>query len=203
MSDPKKVTLKSVNSLIEALESGQTLLIQAIKTVNPAKVQLEFAEKMTNMEDNASALLGMFNQSDERFSSGARRAWLTSQIVDVAKHLNLNCGDDAPWVMDKERGKEVLPFGIINPAVAGKRFRVKVSETLEPTEYQAEHVETAAKRKGAEGEFITCGGKHIFSNTEVVAITGDDAPKHVYLPSDTEGATANVGGNAIKDEVGL
>tara|TARA_R110002051_G_C8743899_1_gene499449 strand:- start:1190 stop:1792 length:603 start_codon:yes stop_codon:yes gene_type:complete len=194
----KKATVKSVNSLIEALKSGETLLVQALKTQNPEKVQLEFAEKMTSLEDNASALLGMFNASDSRFSSGARRAWLTAQIVEVGKFLNINCGDDGNWVMDKERGKEVIPFGILNPSAAGKRFRVKVAETTEPTEYQAENAETSAKRKGAEGEHILHNGQYIFSNTEVVLCSDDIAPVHVFLTADAVTANSTAG---IKDEV--
>jgi len=156
---------------------------------------------MTNVDDNASALLGMFNQSDDRFSSGARRAWLTSQIADVGRILNINCGDDADWVMDKERGKEVLPLGILNPNVGGKFFHVKIEETTIPSEYQADNVETSAKRKGKDGDFITNNGDHIFSNTNVVLMPEGETPTHVLLTADV--ATVATVAQAVKDEVGL
>lgn len=196
----QQATVKSVNSQLEALMSGETLLVQAVKTVNPEKVQLEFAEKMANIEDNAGALLGMFNASDERFSSGARRAWLTAQIAEVGAILNINCGDDAAWEIDVERNKEILPIGILNPTAKGMRFRVKVVETTTPTEYQAANAEKAAKRKGAEGEHILHNGEYIFSNTDVVLKEGDVAPEHVFLASDESPVTKTLG---IKDEVGM
>ena len=194
----KKATVQSVNAQIEALEAGQTLLVQVLKTSNPDKVQLEFAEKTRGIENSPSALLGLLNASDDRFSSGARRAWKTAQIVDVAKLMNINCGDDASWVTDPDRGKEVLPLGILNPTIMGYRCRVQILETVEPTEYQADNVETSAKRKGAEGEHILHNGQYIFSNTEVTLIKGDEAPTHVTLEADTSKVGVGAG---IVDEV--
>ena len=191
----------NISEKLSALKTGETLLVQALKTKNPNKVQLEFAERVRSVEGNAGSLLGMLNKSDDRFSSGARRAWITSEIADVAELLDINVGDDADWTLTPE-GKDVLPIGSLNPTISGMRMRLQINETVEPTEWQAENIDTAAKRKGADGEFIKHKGQFIFSNTNVVLMNGDDTPEHVVLTADTAPVAATVGAK-IMDEVGL
>ena len=189
----------NIDQKLSALQTGETLLVQALKTKNPNKVQLEFAEKVRSTVGNAGSLLGMLNKSDDRFSSGARRAWLTAEINDVSELLDINVGDDADWGLTPT-GKDALPIGILNPMIHGMRARLQINETVEPTEWQADNIETAAKRKGAEGEFITFKGQHIFSNTDVVLMDNDNAPEHVVLKADTLTVKA---ATPITDEVGL
>ena len=189
----------NIDQKLSALQTGETLLVQALKTKNPNKVQLEFAEKVRSTVGNAGSLLGMLNKSDDRFSSGARRAWLTAEINDVSELLDINVGDDADWGLTPT-GKDALPIGILNPMIHGMRARLQINETVEPTEWQADNIETAAKRKGAEGEFITFKGQHIFSNTDVVLMDADNAPEHVVLKADTLTVKA---ATPITDEVGL
>ena len=191
----------NISEKLSALKTGETLLVQALKTKNPNKVQLEFAERVRSVEGSAGSLLGMLNKSDDRFSSGARRAWITSEIADVAELLDINVGDDADWTLT-DTGKDVLPLGILNPKIHGMRMRLQIQETVEPNEWQADNIETAAKRKGADGDFITHKGQYIFSNTNVVLMNGDDNPEHVVLTADTAPVTATVGAK-IMDEVGL
>ena len=191
----------NIEQQLSALKTGETLLVQALKTKNPNKVQLEFAERIRSVENNAGALLGMFNQSDDRFTSGARRAWLTAEIADVAKLLDINVGDDADWTLTAQ-GKDVLPIGELNPSLEGKRFRVQDVETVEPTEWQAENIDTAAKRKGAEGEFIKHKGQFIFSNTNPVLVDEGENPQHVILTADVA-SVASTASSKIMDEVGL
>ena len=112
--------------------------------------------------------------------------------------LNENVGEDGAWEMNEARGKEVIFFGKLNPVIAGKRVRVIIQETTTPTDYQAENIETSAKRKGAEGAFILSGGKYIFSNTDVTLIGEDQEVKHVMLESDPETVEEN-----INSEVGV
>jgi hypothetical protein len=199
MKDQKVATTQSVKSMLESLQVGDTLLVQAVKTVNPEKVQLEFAEKSRSLDSDPGALAALLNASDSRFSSGARRAWKPVQIVDAAKYFDVNFGDDGAWEMG-ENGKEVLPIGIMNPTMLGYRVRLIIKETITPDEYQAEHVDTSAKRKGAEGAFITHKGHHIFSNTDIVLKKGDEAPEHTLLVADSEEIIER---KRIKDEVGL
>ena len=191
----------NISEKLSALKTGETLLVQALKTKNPNKVQLEFAERVRSVEGNAGSLLGMLNKSDDRFSSGARRAWITSEIADVAELLNINVGDDADWTLTPE-GKDVLPIGKLNPTIHGMRMRLQINETVEPTEWQAENIDTAAKRKGADGDFIKHKGQFIFSNTEVVLMNGDDNPEHIVLTADAAPVAATAGAK-IMDEVGL
>lgn len=196
MAEPK--TAAEVAKMLEGLTSGDTLLVQAIKTANDSKVQLEFAEKMTQLEGNSGALLGLLNASDDRFSSGARRAWMTAEINDIGAKLGINCGDDAAWEHNSQLGRDVLPLGIMNPAISNHRLRVRIAETVIPTDYQKENIEKSAKRKGAEGDFITFEGKYIFSNTEVVPMAGDNDPTHTVLEADSVSVPAGTKG--IVDE---
>ena len=191
----------NIEQQLSALKTGETLLVQALKTKNPNKVQLEFAERVRSVEGNAGSLLGILNKSDARFTSGARRAWMTAEIADVAELLNINVGDDADWTLT-ETGKDVLLLGILNPEIQDMRLRLQINETVEPTEWQAENIDTAAKRKGAEGDFIKHKGQYIFSNTEVVLMKKGENPEHTVLTADSAPVAATASAK-IKDEVGL
>lgn len=195
-------TVESVKQQIANLTPGKSLLVQAVKTTNPSKIQLEFAEKTQGMEGNANALLSMLNASDERFTSGARRAWVTAEITDASKMFGINFGDDADWVMDPNLNKEVLPLGIENPTLNGFELRVQIEETLEGTEWQLQNIETAAKRRGKDGDYITHNGKYIFSNTRVVPLKKGVEPKHVLLQADAATATVDSVDDIIIDETG-
>lgn len=195
-------TVKSVKEQISNLIAGQTLLVQAVKTVNPSKIQLEFAEKTRGLEGNANALLSMLNASDTRFTSGARRAWVTAEIVDASKMFGINFGDDADWTMDPDLNKEVLPLGIMNPELNGFRLRLQIEETTEGTEWQLQNVESAAKRRGADGDYITHKGKYIFSNTRVVPLKEGVEPTHVLLQADTVSIASTTTVDDIVDETG-
>lgn len=195
-------TVESVKQQIANLTPGKSLLVQAVKTTNPSKIQLEFAEKTQGMEGNANALLSMLNASDERFTSGARRAWVTAEITDASKMFGINFGDDADWVMDPNLNKEVLPLGIENPTLNGFELRIQIEETLEGTEWQLQNIETAAKRRGKDGDYITHNGKYIFSNTRVVPLKKGVEPKHVLLQADAATATVDSVDDIIVDETG-
>ena len=54
-------------------------------------------------------------------------------------------------------------------------LRVVINETVEPTAYQIDNIETAAKSKGKDGEFITHKGKYIFSNTSIEWVKADSS----------------------------
>jgi len=195
-------TVESVKQQIANLTPGKSLLVQAVKTTNPSKIQLEFAEKTQGMEGNANALLSMLNASDERFTSGARRAWVTAEITDASKMFGINFGDDADWVMDPNLNKEVLSLGIENPTLNGFELRIQIEEILEGTEWQLQNIETAAKRRGKDGDYITHNGKYIFSNTRVVPLKKGVEPKHVLLQADAATATVDSVDDIIVDETG-
>jgi hypothetical protein len=166
---------------LSTLQAGNSLLVQARKVAG-GKIQLELAEVLTT--SSSVNPLGIFNKSDDRFSSGgARRAWLTAEPADAVETLGIILDDTAEWKTD-EMGRTILPLNILNPvATVGNNthsLRVEVGETTEPTDWQAANLETSAKRAGAGGAFIMHNGNHIFSNTRVAF----DEPNHVFLIAD-------------------
>ncbi len=159
---------------VETLNQGDVLLVAA-KGVKGGKIQLEFAEHITNpYAQSSNALVSLFNKSDKRFSSKPRRAWMSGEKTDMEGLLGIKLSDIGQG--------EIKELNILNPKVKGQRIRVRVYETIEPNDYQKDNVEDTAKRAGSEGDFIFHKGQHIFSNTE--AIMGE--PKHRFLEADVE-----------------
>lgn len=175
---------------LDMIQENQTLLLQARK-VNGAKIQLEFAELIKTSTASANPL-GLFNKSDDRFNVGnkARRAWLTAEQKDASVILGLDLSDSANWTVDS-MGREVLELNVLNPVatVNGTEHRlcVEIVETVEPTEWQAQNLQTSAKRKGKDGDFITHKGMYIFANTRVVF----DKANHILLEPDTTVKVSN------------
>lgn len=148
---------------LNTITKGQTLLVSARK-VSGDKIHLEFAE-IINSQKNLS-VVGEFNKSDDKFSSKARRAWVTAEPVDATELLGVDFGPTAGWYMDTKG--EMLDLNILNPTINGERVQILVRETTEPTDYQKANIETTAKRRGKDGDFVTHQGAYIFSNTTVV-----------------------------------
>jgi hypothetical protein len=167
---------------LNTLNLKDTLLVSARK-INGGKMSLEFAE-IIKAGDRAVSALTLLNASDSRFSGKPRRAWVSAEVVDASKLFNINFGDDAEWEMTP-RG-EMLELNILNPAHNGERFRLQISETTQGTQYQLDNIETSAKRRGKDGEFITHNGDYVFSNTEVVMIGKNEDVTHTYLETDTQ-----------------
>tara|TARA_R110002020_G_scaffold282795_2_gene498446 strand:+ start:422 stop:1009 length:588 start_codon:yes stop_codon:yes gene_type:complete len=164
---------------LESLQQGETLLVAARK-ISGDKIHLEFAESV-QLSDRPASILSILNESDARFSSRARRAWMTAEPNDATKHLGINfsLGNDK-WYMS-EKG-EVLDLNILNPTINGVRCRLVINETTEATEWQANNIETSAKRRGKDGDYITSKGNYIFSNTTIVLT--DETPTHTILDAD-------------------
>ena len=169
---------------LETLTPGNSLLVSSRKVAN-GKIQLEVAEKLESSASNNP--LGSFNKSDDRFSSsGARRAWLTAEINDASELLGL---DLSTGYTVNDKGHEVLMLNVLNPVVLDQALRVQVTETVEPNEYQASNLDSAAKRKGKDGDCITHDGMYIFANTDV--IFGE--PTHTFLQPDNTGKASSNG----------
>ena len=171
---------------LEDLQPNQVLLLTARKVSN-GKIQLEFAEKIQS-KDRPMNALSLLNASDSRFSSGARRAWVTAEPADASERLGINFGDDGEWY-DTEKG-EMMDLMILNPGVDlnGNKvyFRVLITETTEATEWQLDNIERAAKRAGKEGDFITANGQYIFSNTSAVLAPQGVEIAHTFIESDNQ-----------------
>ena len=163
---------------MDTLNPGDTLLVSARK-VNGGKIQLEFAE-IIQTSDRPVSLLTLLNKSDDRFATRARRAWITAEPQDASDMFGINFGDDGEWYMS-DKG-ETMDINLLNPENNEMRMKLRIFESTTPTKYQENNLETAAKRRGKDGDFITHKGDYIFSNTDMV-LTNDEV-KHVLLQSD-------------------
>ena len=181
---------------IEALQPNQTLLVSA-RQVNGGKVQLEFAEKIQATDRPVNALT-ILNASDSRFSSGARRCWVTAEPEDATKQFGVDFSESNEDWYDTEKGM-MLDLNILNPFTnlsgTDYRFRLQVVETVEANEWEAENIDRAAKRAGKDGDYITHEGNYIFSRTQMVLATANQKIAHTFLTPDTAGTqvTANQG----------
>lgn len=177
----------TVNSgSLSALQASNSLLVHA-RRVSGGKLQLELAEVTNTSEPN---IVSMFNKSDSRFSqAGARRAWETVEAQDASDLLGVDLSDNNPGWMTDERGREILPLNILNPTIGGNVLRLQIVETTTPTPYQASNVATTAKRRGADGDFITHGGQYIFSNTKFVFGQVGEIIEHEMLEADVAAPT--------------
>lgn len=164
---------------LETLTPGQTLLVHARK-VNGGKLQLEFAEKLQQADRPVNAL-AVFNKSDDRFSNGAgaRRAWMTVEPSDASEILGVDLTDDSKYDTDA-MGRDIMPLNILNPKAGDHTLRVQIVETVNATAWDAANIETRAKRRGKDGDFITHKGQYIFTQSTVVF----GEPNNVFLEAD-------------------
>ena len=174
---------------LNTLKLGQTLLTR-FRKIEGGFVQMELAEVKEGSRGLSAAFV--FNQSDNRFSrNSARRAWQPATPADVESTLGISVGDDQAWEMD-EMGNEILTVNVLNPVASfeGQDYplRVQIVETTEPTDWQRANINTAAKRKGRDGEFILHDGEYIFTRSNIVF----NEPVDVYLEADTAPVTKAV-----------
>ena len=168
---------------LDTLKAGETLLVNARKVKNN-KIHLEFAEVIKS-GSRPMNVLSLLNKSDERFSSNARRAWVTAEPQDAEDYFDVDFGPRAEWYMG-ERG-EVLDLDILNPTMDNHRCRLIITETTEATDWQNDNLKTAAKRKGKDGDYVTHQGAYVFSNTSVTLTNDEDTSDlHSFLESDTD-----------------
>lgn len=179
---------------LDTLKSGQVLLLNATQ-VKGGKVQLEFAEVINTPGSNTSAnVLRMFNKSDDRFATKARRGWLTSQPEDAEELLGLEEDtladfDEYKTVKVGKKKKSVLELNILNPSIDGDRLVLQITETTKPNDWQRDNKATAAKRRGKDGEYITHNGKKIYSNVDVVL---EEQCQHTLLKADEATSTEDL-----------
>ena len=178
---------------LQGLQINQTLMVSARKVAG-SKIQLEFAEVIEKSSGSVNPL-ALFNKSDSRFSSGgARRAWMTVEPSDASALLGLDLTDSNPgWTTDV-LGREVLALNVLNPQVLiGDELinlKVEVVETTEPTDWQEANKDTAAKRRGKDGDFCYHNGREIYANTRIAF----NKANHVFLEMDSVTAKAKVEG---------
>ena len=163
---------------VDTLNPGETLLCGARKVAS-GKIQLEFAE-IVETSDRPVSLLTLLNKSDDRFATRARRAWITAEPLDASEAFDINFGDDGDWYMS-EKG-EVMDINMLNPTYNDVSMKLRIFETTTPNKWQETNLETSAKRRGKDGDYITHNGEYIFSNTDMVLTDGEVS--HILLESD-------------------
>lgn len=173
------------NVTVNNLPEGKCLLVSGRK-VGGNKIQLEFAEHVISGTQRSA--VGLFNKSDERFKiGGPRRAWMSGEKVDILNALEGQITEQALASIEAQTADEDgkysgVELNILSPTYQGKELRVSVLETTKPNEWEQANVEVAAKRAGADGEFIvTPNGQHIYSRTNVVVVEPGYQPKHTFL----------------------
>ena len=190
---------------IEALQPGQCLLISARKVANGNKVQLAFAEKIQTTDRPMNAL-SLLNASDSRFSSGARRAWVTAEPADASKQFGIDFSDANGVWYETEKG-EMMDLNILMPSVMLNgtkfQFRIQIVESTEANEWESDNIERAAKRAGKDGDYILHNGNYIFSRTQVILATKGQEIKHTILESDTQRVEVPVNQGVELEELDL
>tara|TARA_R110002020_G_scaffold186701_1_gene384764 strand:- start:3764 stop:4363 length:600 start_codon:yes stop_codon:yes gene_type:complete len=190
---------------IEALQPGQCLLLSARKVASGSKIQLAFAEKIQTTDRPMNAL-SLLNASDSRFSSGARRAWVTAEPEDANKQFGIDFSDANGSWYESEKG-EMMDLNILMPAVtlngAEFQFRIQIVESDEANEWENDNIERAAKRAGKNGDYILHNGNYIFSRTQVVLATKGQKINHSILESDTQRVEVPVNQGVELEELDL
>jgi len=166
----------------------KSIVLESAKGVKGGKIQLCFSQ-IVDLGKAPTNLLGMLNESDDRFNQPKPRfAWLSGEASDIKKHFGLD--------LNLAEGEE-LTIGAIDPRVAGddRPLNIQINETTEGSNYDVENFETRAKRAGKDGDFIMHNGMYIYVRTSVVV--GD--PKHVTYENTTRKPVSGTASDAIAD----
>ena len=166
---------------LTTLKLGQTLLTKFRRVAN-GFISIELAEVKEGTNGVSAAFV--FNKSNDKFSRNrARRAWQNGNVQDLQDALNVVLDDSAAWTI-ADNGSEILEVNILNPVALfeGEEFpmRVQIVESIEADDYRASKVDTMAKRKGKDGEFILHDGEYIFTYASIVFVE----PSDLYLTAD-------------------
>ena len=171
---------------LDTLKPNDVLLVQARKVAN-GKIQIEVAE-LIEKDNKLPDVLNLINESDNRFSNGgARRHWATAEQVDSTKYFGIDFMDTANWYMGTSKSGisvELLDLNVLNPVVNDQRCRIIITETITPTDWQADNIEKSAKRKGKDGEFMTHDSNYIFVNSRLVLTNENTKNEHTFLDLD-------------------
>lgn len=170
---------KATEALSE-LKPGQVLAV-AVKHINDSegkdKYQIEFAEKIARPEDgDGISALSIFNADDERFTSGARRVWVSITATQCEKLFGFTLDNDVSH-------KEILT--VLSDYEEGKQeYRIKIREVIEADlpENEIDYKDLRLKRRSKDGPvFFTNKGEKVYSLTELrIYQKGAEVP-HVYL----------------------
>lgn len=201
---------------LNTLKLDQTLLSHVQKAANDS-YQACFIERIdrntappTNESDNDEIdALSILNYGDDRFQQGSKTYVYKRITPESIELLSIKNADGTAFNLDAaifsakttKAGKVVqaCDLNILNPVVSatdhpnvGMRFRVKLVETHEPTQWQADNnghkINPSTKEDLTVTDAATGEIKKIYSAHNVVLSTAN--PKHMLIAHDKVTVTA-------------
>tara|TARA_R110000744_G_scaffold5004_4_gene17672 strand:- start:4927 stop:5586 length:660 start_codon:yes stop_codon:yes gene_type:complete len=207
---------------ITSLKTGQTLLTKVTKT-NTNKIQVEFVERISNpnatasgVSDGFSNALGALNFGDDRFAQtgGVRYHWASIEPEALEIMLEVSgldlVGGEYTFETVNGKQKEAMYLNIANPTcvvdpssgdTTAKRFRIRIVETTDGTDFDVENGRYKTKGKG--GDAVLHNGNYIYNRNQILFaenLSDDVKVPHVFLASDTVSVTSKV---EAMDEVSM
>ena len=207
---------------ITSLKTGQTLLTKVTKT-NTNKIQVEFVERISNpnatasgVSDGFSNALGALNFGDDRFAQtgGVRYHWASIEPEALEIMLEVSgldlVGGEYTFETVNGKQKEAMYLNIANPTcvvdpssgdTTAKRFRIRIVETTDGTDFDVENGRYKTKGKG--GDAVLHNDNYIYNRNQILFaenLSDDVKVPHVFLASDTVSVTSKV---EAMDEVSM
>lgn len=180
------------NSKLSNLKKGEILIVSA-RGVAGGKVQLAFAQKITNPNLRPGSIVGLLNKSDDRFKqeSKPRFAWISGEVADIKAGLGIDLSALAEG--------DTQDLDILNPTMDGEALNIQITETTSGSDFDVANYEKRAKRAGKDGEFIVSSeGDYIYVQSTVVP----GEAKHVFLTGTMrQSQVAGAAGDAVSDAI--
>lgn len=190
------------------LEPGEVIL-ESARQVEGGKISIGFAARLVGGTINVLALL---NKSDDRFSgnSGVRRAWMVGEKADIEEMFGIELDEN----LSTDKMNPTM-INLLKPTVLGQPVNIQIHERTESQveamiaasdsdsrkanlQWYLDNADTAAKRAGKDGNFLTKNGEKIYSFQEVVA----QEPEHVFIKHDPAGVGETIQAPAEASAVG-
>ena len=153
------------------LKPSETRVIGVRPTKNAMELQLVFAERVERPSNRKA--LADFNASDDRFgNNNVQPVWMKAMLADIAVLM--------PEALEASKlaieNQEYVNLNIHNPTLGGQRLRVEITETHNPTKWEEENIELAAKQDG-QGNYLHWNNYAIFVSTDIVK----GEPQHTFI----------------------
>lgn len=157
---------------LQDLNKGECLIVSA-KRVGGGKIQVMFAEKITNPNLRPNSIVGLLNKSDDRFTveEKPRYAWHSGEAADIKAALGIDCSSLV-------NEGDTMDVNLLNPSINGESLHIQITETTKGDKYDVANFDKRAKRAGKDGDFIlSAEGAYIYVKADVVP----GSAKHVFL----------------------
>lgn len=153
-----------------------SVTLTTVRKVKGGKFQIEIAEVI----DNPTAMTNvaaMLNKADSRFNQSApkpRRAWQSAEAAQLLEYFKI----DVSKLKFDEKG--YAQVGLLNPSLSGQPLHIQIVDSFEPS-YTGQNPKLSVGGDGKTRYFMK-DGKHIYSNTVIVAGTNF---QHKIIKSDS------------------